>query len=100
LIRQLLRKSLKHGVKSHKFSKWLHRKYGTLVIWRHRKDGLMGNALPCVICRKVIEKYKIQWIAGIGDNVWVNSKHTENLPLSVPTNKQRKYIFKSEKKSN
>jgi hypothetical protein len=85
-------------VKSHNFAKWLHRKHGTLVIWRHRKDGVMGNALPCVICRKAMEKYNIQWIAGIGgDDKWVNSKNPENLPSSMPTNKQRRYIFKKEK---
>lgn len=52
----------------------------------------MGNALPCVLCRKSLEKYNIKWMACVGDEHWVKSTHTENLPKSKPTNKQRRVM--------
>ncbi len=91
LIRDLVRKSYKSGVKSHQFSAWLHRKHGSLVIWRERGDGVLGNSLPCVICRKMIEKYNIQWTAYTGKE-WVKSNSYEPVPDSKPTNKQRRYM--------
>jgi hypothetical protein len=52
---------------------------------------VLGNSLPCVICRKMIEKYNIQWTAYTGKD-WVNSNSYEPLPESKPTNKQRRYM--------
>ena len=92
IISQLLRKSVKNGVKIHNFATWLHRKHGKLIIWRNRRDGEMGNALPCVLCRKSLEKYKIRWKACIGGDNWVNSTHLDTLPKSKPTNKQRRVM--------
>ena len=61
MIRSLLRLSSKKGVPLCKFSEWVHRVHGDLVVWRLRKDGIMGVSIPCVMCRKMIEKYKINW---------------------------------------
>ena len=96
MIKVLLRKGTKSGVKIHNFSAWLHRKYGNLVIWRDRHDGVLGTSLPCVLFRKAIEKYNIQWVAYTGDG-WIHSKRNiDILPKSKPTNKQRRYMnFKS-----
>ena len=92
IIGQLLRKSVKCGIKIYNFPTWLHRKHGKLIIWRKRKDGVMGNALPCVLCRKSLEKYKIQWVACVGDENWVDSVQTDNLPKSKSTHKQRRMM--------
>ena len=57
----------------------------------------MGNALPCVLCRKSLEKYKIKWIAcvgeaSVGEENWVSSMNPETLPKSKPTHKQRRVL--------
>jgi|TARA_B110000285_G_scaffold158388_1_gene176735 hypothetical protein len=90
LIRRLYRECLKKGYKSHQFTEWLHRKHGHLVIFR---QNVYGDAisLPCVLCRKMIERYDICWSAHDGDH-WVHSKKTEQLPISVPTAKQKKNL--------
>lgn len=88
MIRHMLRTCCKKGFDMSDFPTWLHRKYGPMVIYRLRNDGVMGISLPCVLCRKTIEKYKIQWIAYDGTN-WINSLQSENVPKSRPTNKQR-----------
>ena len=90
LIRVYLNEYRKKGFHISKFPKWLHRKHGNLVIWRPRKDGIMGASLPCVLCRKAVEKYHIQWIAYDGQR-WVRSGQDE-LPRSKPTHKQRKVM--------
>ena len=91
MIKYLIRQSKKKGVPTYKFSSWLNRVHGTMNIRRLRKDGVEGISLPCVMCRKAIEKYNIKWRAYDGDQ-WVYSYKTENLPKSQPTNKQRRFM--------
>ena len=88
MIKHMLRTCCKKGFDMSEFPHWLHRKYGTMVIYRLRNDGVMGISLPCVLCRKSIEKYKIQWTAFDGVE-WIHSLQSDNVPKSRPTNKQR-----------
>ena len=86
LIKNLKHDFLKRGYKSHQFSSWVNRKHGTLVISRETSYG-DGISLPCVLCRKMIEKYNFKWIAYDGER-WVHSCRSVNVPKSRPTNKQ------------
>lgn len=90
LIRRLYRECLKRGNKPHQFTEWLHRKHGELVIER---KNIYGDAisLPCVLCRKAIERLDIRWAAHDGEK-WVHSKKTECLPCSIPTAKQKRML--------
>ena len=90
LIRRLYRECLKKGYKSHQFTEWLHRKYGHLIIMRR---NTLGDAisLPCVLCRKMIERYDICWAAHDVDQ-WVHSKKSDQLPQSIPTAKQKRNL--------
>jgi hypothetical protein len=90
LIRRLHRECLKKGYKSHQVTEWLHRKYCHLVIMRR---NTLGDAisLPCVLCRKMIERYDICWVAHDGDQ-WVHSKKSDQLPQSIPTAKQKRNL--------
>ena len=98
LIRQLYRECLRKGHKPHQFSDWVHRKYGHLIIGRKTVYG-DGISLPCVLCRKTMERYDICWVAHDGEQ-WVHSKKTENLPPSIPTAKQKRNLgFGSNNKS-
>lgn len=90
LIRRLYHECMRKGYKSHQFSDWLHRKYGHLIVFR---SNIHGDAisLPCVLCRKMIERYDICWTAHDGER-WVHSKKSEQLPVSVPTAKQKRML--------
>lgn len=90
LIRQLLHVCRKKGFRTSDFSSWLHRKYGVLVVWRPRKDGVIGVSIPCVLCRKEIERFGIQWMAFTGEK-WVHSRD-QDVPKSSPTHKQRRWL--------
>ena len=90
LIKQLRRECLKSGNKPHQFQSWVHRKYGELVVERKTCYG-HGNSLPCVLCRKAIEKVGLKWVAHDGDD-WIYSKKTGDLPPSIPTNKQSRQL--------
>ena len=65
LIRRLYHECIKKGYKSHQFSDWLHRKYGHLIVFRKNMHG-DAISLPCVLCRKMIERYDICWTAHDG----------------------------------
>jgi hypothetical protein len=98
LIRRLYRECLKKGHRPHQFSEWVHRKYGHLIVGRKTVYG-DGISLPCVLCRKTMERYDICWVAHDGER-WVHSKKTENLPESIPTAKQKRMLgFGSNDKS-
>jgi hypothetical protein len=86
LIKNLKHEFLKKGYKNHQFSSWMNRKHGALVICRETSYG-DGISLPCVLCRKMIEKYNFKWIAYDGEK-WVHSCKSINIPKSRPTNKQ------------
>jgi hypothetical protein len=90
LIRRLYRECLKKGCKSHQFTEWLHRKYGQLIVYRRNIHG-DAISLPCVLCRKMIERYDICWMAYDGIQ-WVHSKRSEHLPPSTPTPKQKRLL--------
>lgn len=89
MIRYMMRLCSKKGFGLNDFPSWLHRKHGTMVISRIRQDGTHGISIPCVMCRKSIEKFKISWTAFDG-NVWVHSNI--KVPDSHPTNKQRRWM--------
>ena len=72
LIRRLYHECIKKGYKSHQFSDWLHRKYGHLIVFRKNMHG-DAISLPCVLCRKMIERYDICWTAHDGER-WIHSK--------------------------
>lgn len=57
-----------------------------MIILRPRADGTVGISLPCVLCRKEIEKSQIRWVAHDGEK-WVYSDR-DSLPKSRPTSKQ------------
>jgi hypothetical protein len=98
LIRRLYRECIRKGHKPHHFSDWVHRKYGHLIIGRKTVYG-DGISLPCVLCRKTMERYDICWVAHDGEQ-WIHSKKTENLPPSIPTAKQKRNLgFGSNDKS-
>jgi hypothetical protein len=81
---------MKKGYKPHQFTEWLHRKHGELVIER---KNIYGDAvsLPCVLCRKAMERFDICWAAHDGTQ-WVHSKKSEYLPPSIPTAKQKRML--------
>ena len=90
LIRRLYRECIRKGYKPHQFSEWVHRKYGHLIIYRNTVYGA-GVSLPCGLCRKVIERYDICWMAYDGEE-WVHSEKTAVLPQSIPTRKQKEVL--------
>lgn len=57
------------------------------------RKNIYGDAvsLPCVLCRKVMERLDIRWTAHDGEK-WVHSKKSEYLPASVPTAKQKRNL--------
>jgi hypothetical protein len=87
LLKELHLQARRQGVHPPCLAHWIHRKYGDLVVSRVRRDGGIGTSLPCVICRKILDKNSIQWRAHIGP-VWVRSTDPD-VPKSKPTNKQK-----------
>ena len=90
LIKTLKHDFYKRGYRPHQFSSWVSRKHGTLVISRKTSYG-DGISLPCVLCRKMIDKYNFKWIAHDGCQ-WINSQKSTYIPKSQPTNKQKRLL--------
>ena len=86
LIRELRLEAGRQGVHSWCLARWFHRKYGDLIIFRKLGNGSMGTSLPCVICRKALDRMALQWRAHIGQR-WVRSTDLD-VPDSRPTNRQ------------
>ena len=87
MIAFLKEQSRRAGVHRARFVHWTKKKYGPLVIKRVRRDGQMGTSLPCIVCRKVLDRLHMPWVAHI-DTQWVKSTD-QNVPKSKPTHKQK-----------
>ena len=87
LIARLQHQAKREGVAPARFVSWSYRKFGPIVVQRVRKDGLPGVSLPCVICRKTLDRLRMPWMAHV-DTRWYHSTDAD-LPPSKPTNKQR-----------
>jgi hypothetical protein len=79
------------GIKPHQLGNWIHRKYGDVIIERVRGTGELGTSIPCVMCRKTLDRWSIQWRAHKG-NQWHRSTDVD-VPESRPTHRQRQLIF-------
>lgn len=86
LLQFMKHRSRIEGVNPSAFSHWLHRKTGKLIISRIRCDGNMGTSIPCIFCRKILDRGMIEWTAHVGES-WVSSKD-ETVPKSKFTQKQ------------
>jgi hypothetical protein len=87
MLKNLKLEARRSGIKRECFSTWVHRKYGDMIIFRTLHDGTPGVSLPCVICRKVLDKNSIQWKAHCGQQ-WFKSTD-DNIPKSRPTQRQK-----------
>ena len=87
MLARLREMSRRAGNSPAQFSTWTYRKYGEIVVTRLRRDGQPGTSLPCVLCRKALDRVKIPWRAHVGA-VWISSRDDE-VPPSKLTQKQK-----------
>ena len=93
MLARLREISRREGNSPAQFSTWAYRKYGELVVTRLRRDGQPGTSLPCVLCRKALDRIMIPWRAHVG-HVWVSSTDPV-VPPSKPTQKQKSNFVRS-----
>jgi len=91
VLARLQQQAKREGVRPACFVHWTYRKFGPLVIERVRKDGQPGCSMPCVVCRKALDKIRMPWMAHV-DYKWYSSTDPD-VPKSKPTNKQRSTMF-------
>jgi hypothetical protein len=87
MLKTLEMKCIRQGVHFSKIPHWIHRKYGDFVIERVLYGGEYGTSIPCVICRKALERFCVQWRAHIGD-MWFKSTDPE-VPRSSSNTKTK-----------
>lgn len=88
------RKCIRKGVPPYQTGKWINRKYGELIIYHMRGDGILGSSFPCILCRQAIERRGLKWTAYDGKQ-WLHSTHSDELPPSRLTSRQKNVIFSS-----
>lgn len=72
--------------------RWMHKHEKELTIHRYHANGDNASSLPCVLCKKELDKYRLKWKA-FHDNKWIHSTDSE-LPKSKPTSRQSEQLFK------
>ena len=88
--------SKRRGNSPAQMTHWIHRKFGEMVIRRERVDGQMGISLPCIVCRKQLDRLQIPWRAHIHDT-WISSRDLV-IPPSKLTHRQ-KIILQAKQRS-
>jgi hypothetical protein len=87
MLKNLTLVASRQGIRKTQMATWIHRKYGDLIVLRELSCGGLGTSLPCVLCRKALERMSIQWRAHVGTQ-WFKSTD-DDVPQSKPTQKQR-----------
>jgi hypothetical protein len=79
--------SKRRGNSPAQLTHWIYRKFGEMIIRRERLDGKMGISLPCIVCRKQLDKLRIPWRAHINEK-WISSRDID-IPESKFTHRQK-----------
>ena len=79
------------GVPKYKIAHWISRQHGKFIVTRYNSDGETTTSLPCILCKKQLDRYKIRWRAYY-DNCWIDSD-SENIPESKLTSRQANILF-------
>ena len=96
LINKYERIAIVNGVQKHKIIPWVRRKMkGKIVIWRELRTGERSCSFPCVMCRKVLEKYDMKIQCTLWDGTEYMDRMTECCIASAFTTSQKK-MFKKE----
>ncbi len=53
-------------------------KGATMVVFRRRKDGGLGNARPCTQCQKMLDEYGFKTFVYTTDDGWCTEARTKN----------------------
>jgi hypothetical protein len=92
-IEKLIYIARKKGVPEHGIVRWIHRHEGEFIILRKNRLGEDATSLPCILCRRAMEKYKIKWKAYFKDR-WICSSDIQ-VPPSLPTSRQAFQVFRT-----
>lgn len=89
------RQARKHGLKSHQIATWIRRKAGPeMTVWRHRMDGTLGCATPCLLCQRELVRLDIKVNCSQPDSTWFSGRLDEpGAPCSKMTNGQLKLLL-------
>jgi hypothetical protein len=90
LLERLRRCALRAGAAAHEVGAWIRRKHGSVTVTRpvQRPDGSLaaGTSLPCVTCRRLLDRLGVRWSATAPDGRTVDSSSFEG--KSKPTGRQ------------
>ena len=87
LLAVLERQAHVQGGPRHSIAWFVRRSIGELHIERTTADGAAAICLPCVLCRKELDKYDIRWTAYNKDGETVTS---DEAPKAQLTSRQRR----------
>ena len=90
------RLAIKRGVPSHAIISWVRRKTGgTIVVRRYLFDNSLGCSIPCVFCRREIEKYDMVVTCTCQTGGRVEERIRDpGFPPSVLTCGQRRMLYR------
>lgn len=70
---------------------WIRRHYGAWTVERVLSDGSLGVSVPCLLCRRAMDRLGVRWVATGRDGSQVGSADPSP-PESSLTRQQRKQL--------
>jgi hypothetical protein len=95
LLECWVQQARRHGLRPHQYRTWIRRKTGPdLVVWRHRHDGTLGCATPCIFCQRELLRYDLRVHCSQSPSEWFSGRlDEEHAPQCKPTAGQMKLMF-------
>lgn len=99
LLSTWVHEARKRGVRNHAVVAWVRRKVGPHIsVWRHRHDGSLACATPCVMCSRELARFDLRVNCSQGGDAWFRGRLGEDgAPESRPTMGQIRTMFRPQR---
>lgn len=88
-IELLKQRALRKGVSAHNVWRFLYRALNFCVITRRQKNEQLSISLPCVCCRRQLDRLGVRWSACDREGNFVTD---DNAPPALKTSRQRIFM--------
>lgn len=96
LLQSYVDAARRHGVRQHRVTTWVRRKLGAdILVVRHRSDGSLGCAAPCVLCRRELLRFDLRVHCSLSGGAFFSGRLSDaGAPEPTLTSGQRRMLKK------
>lgn len=85
--------AVRHGARGlPRVADWIRRHYGAWTVERVLSDGSCGVSVPCLLCRRAMDRLGVRWVATSREGCRVGSTDPEPPKSSLTRRQKQQFI--------